>query len=170
MAEESAPGANGVVFHPYLQGERSPYWDAKLRASFTGISISSTKGDFIRALLEGVAYSLRDCFGTIEKMKLPVKRIFLIGGGARGRLWSEIVCNVFNLPVSVPTPGDASFGTALLAATGSGAFPDSRCAVQKCLHIDREIQPNAELAEFYRQGFLEYREIHDALAGVYAKR
>ena len=170
MAEDSAPGANGVVFHPYLQGERSPYWDAKLRASFTGVSISSTRGDFIRALLEGVAYSLRDCFGTIEEMKLPVKRIFLIGGGARGRLWSEIVCNVFNLPVSVPTPGDASFGTALLAATGSGAFPDSRCAVQTCLHIDREILPNAELAEFYRQGFQEYREIHDALAGVYAKR
>ena len=170
LAEKSSAGANGVVFHPYLQGERSPYWDAKLRASFTGVSISSTKGDFIRALLEGVAYSLRDCFGTIEEMRLPVKRIFLIGGGARGRLWSEIVCNVFNLPVQVPTPGDASFGTALLAATGAGAFPDSKTAVQKCLHIDREIQPDAELAAFYRDGFKEYREIHDALAGVYAKR
>ena len=170
MAAESAPGANGVVFHPYLQGERSPYWDAKLRASFTGVSVSSSKGDFIRALLEGVAYSLRDCFGTIEEMKLPVKRIFLIGGGARGRLWSDIVCNVFNLPVNVPTPGDASFGTALIAATGAGLFPDSRSAVRKCLHIDREIRPNAELAEFYAKGFKEYREIHDALAGVYAKR
>ena len=170
LASESAPGANGVVFHPYLQGERSPYWDAKLRASFTGVSISSTKGDFIRAVLEGVAYSLRDCFGTIEEMKLPVKRIFLIGGGARGHLWSEIVCNVFNLPVKVPTPGDASFGTALLAATGAGLFPDSKSAVQNCLHIDREIQPCADLAAFYAKGFQEYREIHDALAGVYAKR
>ena len=169
LAEQSAPGANGVMFHPYLQGERSPYWDPKLRASFTGVSISSSKGDFIRALLEGVAYSLRDCFGTIEEMKLPVSRIFLIGGGARSKLWSEIVCNVFDLPLQVPMPGDASFGTALIAATGSGAFADCKEAVRKCLHIDREITPDPELAAFYREGFKTYREVHDALAPVYRK-
>ena len=169
LAEASAPGAGGVMFHPYLQGERSPYWDPKLRSSFTGVSISSTKGDFIRALFEGVAYSLRDCFGTIEEMKLPVNRIFLIGGGARGKLWSEIVCNVFDLPLQVPTPGDASFGTALLAATGAGVFPDSKTAVRKCLHIDREIHPDPALADFYREEFKRYRAVHDALAPVYQK-
>ena len=120
-------------------------------------------------LFDGVAYSLRDCFGTIEEMKLPVNRIFLIGGGARGKLWSEIVCNVFDLPLQIPTPGDASFGTALLAATGAGVFPDSKTAVRKCLHIDREIQPDAALASFYREEFKRYREIHDALAPVYQK-
>ena len=170
LAEQSAPGAGGVMFHPYLQGERSPYWDPKLRASFTGVSISSAKGDFIRALLEGVAFSLRDCFGTIEEMKLPVNRIFLIGGGARGKLWGDIVCNVFNLPLKVPTPGDASFGTALLAAVGAGVFPDSRSAVRQCLHIDREIKPDSELAGFYREKFQAYRRIHDALAPVYQTR
>ena len=170
LAEKSAPGANGVMFHPYLQGERSPYWDPKLRSSFTGISISSTKGDFLRALFEGVAYSLRDCFGTIEEMNLPVKRIFLIGGGAKSALWSQIVSNVFDLPVMVPVPGDASFGTALLAGTGAGVFADSKEAVRKCLHIDREIKPDAGLAAFYKEGFKTYREIHDALAPVYAKR
>ena len=167
LAEQSVPGAGGVMFHPYLQGERSPYWDPKLKASFTGVTIRSGKGDFIRALLEGVAYSLRDCFGAIEEMKLPVSRLFLIGGGARGRLWSEIVCSVFDLPLQVPTPGDASFGTALIAATGAGAFPDCKEAVRKCLHIDREIRPDATLAEFYREGFKTYRKIHDALAPVY---
>ncbi|MBP5234210.1 MAG: xylulokinase, partial [Planctomycetes bacterium] len=85
LAEKSAPGAGGVFFHPYLQGERSPYWDPALRASFTGVSIATTKGDFVRALFAGVAYSLRDCMRTIEDMGLPVKRVFLIGGGARGR-------------------------------------------------------------------------------------
>ena len=169
LAEQSVPGANGIMFHPYLQGERSPYWDPKLRASFTGVSISSSKGDFIRALLEGVAYSLRDCFGTIEEMKLPVSRLFLIGGGARSRLWSEIVCNVFDLPLQVPTPGDASFGTALIAATRAGAFGNCKEAVRKCLHIDREIKPDPELAAFYREEFRRYREIHDALAPVYQK-
>lgn len=169
LAENSPPGANGVMFHPYLQGERSPYWDPKLRSSFTGISVSSSRGDFIRALFEGVAYSLRDCYGSIEEMGLPVKRIFLIGGGARSQLWSRIVCNVFDLPVQVPVPGDASFGSALLAGTGTGVFADSREAVRKCLHLDRELRAEPELAGFYREGFKTYREIHDALAPVYAK-
>ncbi|MBQ7403814.1 MAG: xylulokinase [Lentisphaeria bacterium] len=170
LAEQSVPGANGVMFHPYLQGERSPYWDADLRASFTGVSISSTKGDFIRALFEGVACSLRDCYGTIEEMGLPVKRIFLIGGGARGKLWSEIICNVFGIPVQIPVPGDASFGTALLAGTGAGVFANSREAVKQCLNIDREIHPDAELTGFYREVFKKYRAIHDALAPVYSMK
>ncbi len=169
-AQTSPAGANGVFFHPYLQGERSPYWDPKLRSSFTGVSISSTKGDFLRALFEGVAYSLLDCYGTIGEMGLPVKRIFLIGGGARGKLWSEIVCNVFNVPVQVSVPGDASFGSALLAGTGIGLFENSASAVRQCLTIDRELHPDPGLAAFYRERFRTYREIHDALAPVYAKQ
>lgn len=170
LAEQSVPGANGVMFHPYLQGERSPYWDANLRASFTGVSISSTKGDFIRALFEGVAYSLRDCYGTIEEMGLPVKRIFLIGGGARGKLWSEIICNMFGVPVQIPVPGDASFGSALLAGTGAGVFADSRAAVKACLNVERELLPESSLTEFYREGFKKYRAVHDALAPVYSAK
>ena len=160
-------GANGVFFHPYLQGERCPYWDANLRASFTGVSIASTRGDFCRALLEGVAFSLKDCYGTLEEMKLPVKRIFLIGGGARSKLWSEIVANVFNCSVQVPVPGDASFGACLLAGTGIGVFADVKDAVAKCLHVDRTIDPDPAAAAQYARLFEQYRRIHDALAPVY---
>lgn len=169
-ASLSCPGAGGVMFHPYLQGERSPYWDPNLRASFTGVSISSTKGDFIRALFEGVAYSLKDCYGTIEAMGLPVKRIFLIGGGAKGKLWSEIVANVFNLPAKVSIPGDASFGSALLAAAGTGYFASSADAVRKCLRFDRELVPDPELARYYGEGFKRYQAIHDALAPIYSTK
>ena len=169
-ANRSPLGANGVFFHPYLQGERSPYWDANLRASFTGLAISSTKGDVIRALLEGVAFSLLDCYGLIEQMQLPVKRIFLIGGGARSRLWSEIVCDVFNLPVQVPIPGDASFGSALLAGTGVGLFANSADAVRKCLRIDREIHPDPERAAQYAALFRKYKSVHDALAPIYSMK
>ncbi|MBO7688481.1 MAG: xylulokinase, partial [Kiritimatiellae bacterium] len=169
-AEKSPVGSNGVFFHPYLQGERCPYWDANLRASFTGVSISSTRGDFARALMEGVAFSLRDCYRTLEEMKLPVKRIFLIGGGARSRLWSEIVANVFNCSVAVPTPGDASFGACLLAGTGIGLFADVKDAVAKCLHIDRTIAPDPAAAAKYDHLFTCYRRIHDALAPVYTQR
>ena len=163
----SPVGANGIFFHPYLQGERCPYWDANLRASFTGVSISSTRGDFARALMEGVAFSLRDCYGTLEEMRLPVKRIFLIGGGARSNLWSEIVCNVFNCEVAVPTPGDASFGACLLAGTGIGVFADVKDAVAKCLHVDRTISPDPATAQAYARLFRCYRKLHDVLAPVY---
>ncbi|MDD3887010.1 MAG: FGGY family carbohydrate kinase, partial [Victivallaceae bacterium] len=170
LATSSPMGANGVMFHPYLQGERSPYWDADLRASFTGISIGSTKGDFIRALFEGVAYSLRDCRGVIDGMNLPIKRIFLIGGGAKGKLWSEIVCNVFNRPVSIPIPGDASFGSALIAGTGIGVYRDGVDAVKQCLHMDRTLEPEPGPAAFYADGFKKYKEIHDCLAPIYHKQ
>ncbi|MBQ4314591.1 MAG: xylulokinase [Lentisphaeria bacterium] len=170
LAENSPVGANGVFFHPYLQGERSPYWDANLRSSFTGVSISSSKGDFIRALFEGVAFSLLDCYGLVEKMGLPVKRIFFIGGGAKSRLWSEIVCNIFDLPVSIPGVGDASFGTALLAGTGIGVWNSSAEAVRHCLKIERQCTPEAEKAARYRELFAEYKAIHDALAPIYAAR
>ena len=169
-AAKSPVGANGVFFHPYLQGERCPYWDADLRASFTGVSISSSRGDFCRALMEGVAFSLRDCYRTLEEMKLPVKRIFLIGGGARSKVWSEIVANVFNCTVAVPTPGDASFGACLLAGTGIGIFADVKDAVAKCLHIDRTIAPDPAAAAKYDHLFTCYRRIHDALAPVYTQR
>ena len=169
-AASSPVGANGVFFQPYLQGERCPYWDANLRASFTGVSISSTRGDFARALMEGVAFSLRDCYRTLEEMKLPVKRIFLIGGGARSKLWSEIVANVFNRPVAVPRPGDASFGACLLAGTGVGVFADVKDAVSKCLHVERTVAPDPAAAAQYDHLFTCYRRLHDALAPVYTQR
>ena len=117
--------------------------------------------------MEGVAFSLRDCYRTLEEMKLPVKRIFLIGGGARSGIWSEIVANVFNCEVAVPTPGDASFGACLLAGTGIGIFSDVKDAVAQCLHIDRTIVPDPSAAAKYDHLFTCYRRIHDALAPVY---
>lgn len=166
LAAQSPPGSNGVFFHPYLQGERSPYWDPDLRGSFTGISMANSRGDFSRALLEGVAYSLRDCYRTIDKMGLPVTEFILIGGGAQSSLWRQIVCNVFNAPVKCPACCDASFGSALLAGVGAGIFDDEVAAVRQCLRLERELLPEPEGARFYADQFQHYRKIHDALAGV----
>ena len=99
MAAEVPPGAEGLVFHPYLIGERSPYWDANLRGSFTGATMRHGKSHFVRALLEGVAYSLRDCLRTILEMQLPVDEIRLIGGGAKSNLWAQILADVFDRPI-----------------------------------------------------------------------
>ncbi len=169
LAEESPAGSNGIMFHPYLQGERSPYWDPNLRASFIGMSISSTRGDFVRAILEGVAFSLRDCREVLDKMGLGMKRIFLIGGGARSKLWGAIVANVFGLEVGVPTPGDASYGSALLAGVGAGFFKNPREAVVKCLKSERSILPNPLEVGLYAELFEKYKSVHGALAPIYGK-
>ena len=97
-------------------------------------------------------------------------KVFVTGGGARSKLWSEIVANVFNCSVAVPTPGDASFGACLLAGTGIGVFRDVRDAVAKCLHVDRTIAPDPAAAAKYDHLYTCYKRIHDALAPVYSQR
>lgn len=168
-AAQSPMGSNGVFFHPYLQGERSPYWDPDLRGSFIGMSMANSFNDLSRALLEGVAYSLKDCHRTIEKMNLKPHEYILIGGGARSELWSRIVCDIFNAPVKCPKACDASYGSALLAGVGTGVFSDELSAVKQCLKIERELKPVPENAKFYSEQFENYRKIHDALADTYKK-
>ena len=167
LAAESPLGADGLLFHPYLLGERSPYWDPDLRASFVGVRMSHRKGDFVRALMEGVAFSLRDCFRVLEGMGLPVTEIRLIGGGAKSAIWSRIVCDVFGRRLLRPALCDASFGAALLAGVGVGIFPDPRAAVTRCLQIADAIEPDLGTHAKYAELFENYVKVHDALAPVY---
>ena len=166
-ASKSPAGSNGVLFHPYLMGERSPYWDPFLRGSFTGISMGSSRADLSRALLEGVAFSLRDCFRSIERMGLAAREFIIIGGGSRSELWSRIVCDVFNAPLKRPAACDASYGSALLAGVGAGVFKDEVSAVKSCVKFEAELVPDKEMAELYSRRFEHYLKIHDALEGVY---
>ncbi|HQL09010.1 MAG TPA: FGGY-family carbohydrate kinase, partial [Lentisphaeria bacterium] len=133
-----------------------------------GMSMGTTRGDLARALLEGVAYSLKDCHRTITEMQLPVKEYILIGGGAKSSIWSRIICDLFQAPCTVPASCDASFGSALLAGVGVGVFPDEETAIRRCLKIARQLEPDRSQAAFYEQQFALYRRLHDALAPVYA--
>ena len=169
-AVKSPPGARGLFFHPYLQGERSPYWDPDLRASFTGAAMSHTRGDFIRAIMEGVAFSLLDCKRVIDEMKLPISQIRLIGGGAKSDLWSRIVCDVFGKELVRPEACDASYGAALLAGVGMGVFDNEKDAVAKCVKIKDVLAPNEQNHAKYAKLFKTYLSIHDALSAVYQNR
>jgi xylulokinase len=169
QARDVAPGAEGLFFHPYLLGERAPYWDPNLRGSFVGATMRHGKGHFVRALLEGVAFSLCDCFRTITEMKLPVEEIRLVGGGAKSDLWTQIVSDVFGRPMVRPAGCDASFGAALLAGVGTGVFRNEADAVERCVQVRDVVQPDADRQQRYRELFPLYCEIHDALAGVYSK-
>lgn len=168
-ARHIPPGAEGLFFHPYLLGERSPYWDANLRGSFVGATMRHGKPHFVRALLEGVAYSLRDCFRTIVEIGLPVDEIRLVGGGAKSDLWTEILSAVFERPIVRPAGCDASFGSALLAGVGAGLFADTADAARQCIRVRDVVEPNPQAAEVYARLFPIYCRIHDDLAPIYAE-
>ena len=167
-AEQAAPGCDGLFFHPYLMGERSPYWDANLRASFTGVSAYHQKKHFGRAIMEGVAYSLKDCFCAAKEMGLNAEEIRFIGGGAKSRLWREILGNVLGKPVIKLKNDDSSFGIAMLAGVGVGAFSDLEDAVKKCVQVIDRIEPDPALTEAYGELFGIYKNIHDDLESTYA--
>ena len=162
-----APGADGLFFHPYLLGERAPYWDPHLRGSYVGANMRHGKSHFVRALLEGVAFSLRDCYRVVEEMGLAVDEVRLIGGGARSALCAQIVSDVFGRRILRPTGSDASFGAALLAGVGAGLFPDPAAAVRTCTRVRDAFDPDPAAAAAYAELFPFYCRIHDALAPVY---
>jgi xylulokinase len=166
-AKNITPGSDGLLFHPYLLGERSPYWDPNLRASFIGASMSHTRAHFIRAVMEGVAYSLQDCFRLIEDLNLKVEEFILIGGGSKSDTWAQIVCDNFGKKLTRPKVTDASFGAAIIAGTGAGFFSDLFAAAEKCIKTDRVFIPNEDNHKLYRKYFRVYRAVHDQLEDIY---
>jgi len=162
-------GSDGLIYHPYLLGERAPYWDPYLRSSFVGATMMHDKAHFLKSLMEGVAFSLKDCYRVIEDMKLEVSDFIIIGGGARSDEWSQIVCDVFGEKIIKPSVSDASYGAALLAGVGAGMFADVKDAINKCSKIEKVYDPNTENKETYNKMFEVYLDIHDKLKDIYKK-
>ena len=166
-AAEIAPGCEGLMFHPYLNGELTPYNDPLLRGSYTGISAMHTQAHFTRATLEGVAFSLRDCLNTLRELGVEMNRVRVIGGGAKGMLWRQIVSDVLGLTLEKAKVDDSSFGSAMLAAVGIGWFETYADAAEACIQIDTITIPNLENHALYKRLFARYKAIHDALAPIY---
>lgn len=167
-ASSISPGCDGLFFHPYLSGERSPYWDPKLRGSFVGFTAHHVRGHFNRAILEGVAFSIRNNFDIANDMQ-PIPKIKLVGGGAKSALWSQIVANVVNRPIIKYKNDDSSFGAAMLAAVGIGMFSSHKEAVEKCVRVVSQILPDEETVAAYQTAYLYYNEIYKDLRGTYQK-
>ena len=167
-AEKVAPGSNGLFFHPYMSGERAPYWDPDLRASFTGFSSLHTRGHFNRAILEGVTYSLKQCFGEMENFG-RIDRISFVGGGAKSPLWRSILADVFDRTIVKYRRDDSSLGGAMLTGVAIGVFSSHEEAVRKTAEIDCVTEPDPANVEIYKKYFPLYVEIHDDLADTYKK-
>ncbi len=166
LAAGVAAGAGGLLFHPYLQGERAPYWDPLLRGDFIGLTISHTRAHFARALYEGIAYSIRDILAAAQALGLVYGTIRLMGGGARSATWRQIISDVTGLPVEVMENGDASFGAALVAGIGVGVFGSPGDAVAKCVRVQSRCLPDLARHEIYSRFFEVYKAAQAVLAGV----
>lgn len=166
LAGEVPAGSQGLLFHPYLNGERSPYWDPLLRADFLGLTINHGKAHLVRALYEGVAYSLRDCLGALREQGLDIQEARIVGGGARSAVWRQIVCDVLNLPIALPEVTDASFGAALIAGVGSGLFPDEESAATRCVQLAARHDPDPARTALYDEMFELYRLAQDRLVEI----
>ena len=162
LAAEAPAGSDGLMWAPYLFGERTPHLDPNARAAFVGITASHTRAHFVRAVLEGVAFSLRDTFTLFAELGVPVRAIRLGGGGARGPLWRQIQADVYGHPVELLEAEEGgAFGAALLAGTGVGAWPSVEAACAATVRVAETITPRnaAVMAETYQQ----YRRIYPAL-------
>lgn len=162
-------GCEGLFFHPYLMGELSPYNDSDLRASFVGATMKHTKGHFTRAVLEGVAFSLRDSLDVLSGEGITLDRASIIGGGASSPLWRQITADILGITLDVPAKSDSSYASAMLAGIGCGVFSSPADAAKRCVKLTGTVVPDPEAHEKYEQYFAVYKEIHDSLSGVYKK-
>lgn len=152
------PGADGVTFLPYLQGERTPHRDAALRAAFTGLSLAHARAHMTRAVLEGVCFALRDSLTILRELELAPEYLLLTGGGAKSTFIRQLQADVFGLPVTtVNREEGGAYGAALLAAVGVGAFPDLQTAVQRTLTRQPLQPPNPEIHRTYEEVYERFR-------------
>ena len=163
-AERWEPGAEGVWFLPYLAGERTPHADPHARGAFVGLTLRHDRGALVRAVLEGVAYGLRDSLELLRELGCAVEVGRVSGGGARSALWLKIVSSVLGLPLQRTAVDEgAAYGAALLAGVTDGVFADIGEAVNDCVRVQEEIEPDPEWQRVYDEGYGRFRALYPAL-------
>ncbi|MBD0304872.1 MAG: xylulokinase, partial [Tolypothrix sp. T3-bin4] len=164
MAEHSVPGARGVLFLPHLAGERSPHLDPDTRGALVNLSLAHTQADITRAVLEGVAFSLREALEVISAIA-PVHQLLATGGGARSSIWLQILADVLQTELIAPKAEEgAAYGAAILAMVGVGAYPNLEAALKILPQDSNVVQP--QINAVYEAGFKRYKLLYDALKAV----
>ena len=166
-ASKIPSGSEGAIWLPYLMGERAPHLDSNARAAFVGITASHTKAHFTRAVLEGVAFSLRDSLEIFKETGVEISSIRLGGGGAKSSLWRQIQADVYRKPVEIIEADEgAAFGAALLAGVGVGAWTTVEEACEKTIRVMETIEPNAESSEKLNKNYEAYQMLYSALKPI----
>ena len=165
LAATAPPGSDGLLWAPYLFGERTPHLDPNARAALTGLTASHTRGHIVRAVLEGVAFSLNDTFTLFRELHIPVNKIRLGGGGARSPLWRQIQADVYNHPIEILEADEGgAFGAALLAGTGVGAWPSVEAACAATIRPAATITP--QNASAMAAAYAHFRRLYPALKSI----
>lgn len=166
-AKKSVPGSGGLIYLPYLLGERSPRWNPDARGAFLGLSVTSTKGDMSRALLEGVGYNLKVILDILQKQR-PIEELMMIGGGAKSRLWLQILADIWQKRLLVPKHLEeaTSMGAAVCAGVGVGIFNDFRI-VRKLNPTEQVIEPNPDHQAVYEKLYRIFNDCYEALVPSY---
>jgi xylulokinase len=163
-AEPWGPGVEGLTFLPYLVGERTPHANPDARAAFAGLSVRHDRGALVRAVLEGVAYGLRDILELLRELGVEPTVGRVSGGGSRSDLWVSIVASVLGIPLERMENEDGSaFGAALLAGVRTGLFGSVQEAVATCVRVRETIEPNPEWSDVYDSGYEHFRTLYPAL-------
>jgi len=161
-------GRNPVYFLPYLMGERSPINDTNARGTFIGLSMDTTRSDLVQAVLEGVAFAIRDSFEVANSLGIDIKRSKLCGGGAKSPLWRKIIANVLNIALDIPqTEEGPGYGGAMLAMVGCGTYESVQAAVDALVHTAHTVEPDAEMAARYEVQYRKFRKIYPAIKNLF---
>lgn len=170
QAEQVAPGSDGLLFLPYLSGERTPHADAFARGVFFGMSYIHNQDHFVRSIMEGVAFSQLDCLNLMKGLGIDSEHIVLIGGGSRSRIWKEIICDVFQTQiVTLKNEEGPAFGAALLAGVGCGLYNSVEQAVEKAVKKSSELLPDKGKSSVYGKTYEIYKSIYKSLKGDFKK-
>ncbi|MCU1241964.1 MAG: xylB [Candidatus Acidoferrum typicum] len=166
-AAAAPAGADGLLWAPYLMGERTPHLDPNARGALVGLTAQHTRAHVIRAILEGVAFSLRDTFTIFHELGVPVKSIRLGGGGARSSLWQQIQADVYGTPVDlIEAEEGAAYGAALLAGVGAGVWQSVDAACTTAVHVAKRVKPITKNVDLMNRRYEEYRKLYPALRGI----
>ncbi|MDO4630151.1 MAG: FGGY family carbohydrate kinase [Planctomycetia bacterium] len=161
-------GCGGLMYHPYLNGELTPYADPKLCGSFIGVRAGHTKNHFTRAVFEGVAMSMLDCRRALESIHIPHDEVAVaIGGGAQSPIWRQILADALSITLIQKENSDSSFGSAMMAGVAIEIFTSLADALKCCSKEVSRTFPVAENTEKYAEMFVKYKAVHDALAPIY---
>lgn len=168
-AAQVPAGSDGVLWAPYLMGERTPHLDPNARATLTGLAASHTRGHVVRAVLEGVAFSLKDTFSLFDEMKVPVRNVRLGGGGARSDLWRQIEADVYGREVEILAAEEgAAYGGALLAGVGAKWWKSVEEACDEVVQVQKRVKPNAAETTTMQRQYARYRQLYPALKPLFA--
>lgn len=168
MKEAEESKAKDLYFLPYLVGERTPHNDINVRGAFIGFNINHQRGDMTKAVLEGVAFALRDSYEILKEINIKSKIIRLSGGGARNVIWREIICNVFNLETEIVNSLEGpAFGAAIVASVGDGAYRNINEACTVIIKPLQKIQPNNELVKNYNEKYDKFKKLYPRLKEFY---